>query len=262
MKKSIRALLLTAGLTLALPAMAQWVVFDPSNFAQNVLTAARSLQANINQATEIANQVQQLHNQIMMLSDQGRNLQALPDSLLQDYSSSVGQLVQQSQHINGLMGNLSQLQSQYQQQYPSWANSSPDMAQLNQLEAQWNTQNASNYQAALTSGATILQQMPTSQADIARLGQDSQNAPGALSAIQAGNNLSVAIAGQLQDLNTQTATFQQAELQNMAAETSDKQADAAILKTEMHGAQKTFSAAPVFNPNAPSTSDSNGNTGG
>lgn len=235
MKKSLRALLLTAGLALSLPAIAQWVVFDPSNFGENVLTAARSLQANINQATEIANQVQQLHNQIMMLSDQGRNLQALPDSLLQNYSSSMGQLVQQSQHINGLMGNLSQLQSQYQQQYPSWANSSPDMAQLNQLETQWNTQDASNYQAALTSGATVLQQLPTSQADIARLGQDSQNAPGALSAIQAGNNLSVAIAGQLQTLNTQTATFQQAELQHMAAKTSGVAAANAAAKYDERG---------------------------
>ena len=231
MNKKLIALVCALALTVAAPAFAQLAVFDPANFGQNMLTAARSLQSNMNQATEIANQVQQLGQQIMMVSNQGRNLQALPDSLLQNYQTSFGQLLQQTSQINGLMGNLSTLQSQYQQQYPSWANSSPQMGQLNTLEQTWRTQDASNYRSALASGATILQQLPTSQADIARLGQDSQNAPGALSAIQAGNNLSVAIAGQLQDLNTQTATFQQAELQHMAARNSgEQQAHAATVQ--------------------------------
>ena len=250
MNKKLIALVCALALTVAAPAFAQLAVFDPANFGQNMLTAARSLQSNMNQATEIANQVQQLGQQIMMVSNQGRNLQALPDSLLQNYQTSFGQLLQQTSQINGLMGNLSTLQSQYQQQYPSWANSSPQMGQLNTLEQTWRTQDASNYRSALASGATILQQLPTSQADIARLGQDSQNAPGALSAIQAGNNLSVAIAGQLQDLNTQTATFQQAELQHMAARNSGRAAAAAILKQKMQGADNTFTSPPPFNPNA------------
>ena len=235
MRLKLIALVCALTLLVAAPAFAQLAVFDPANFGQNTLTAARSLQSNMNQATEIANQVQQLGQQIMMVSNQGRNLQALPDSLLQNYQSSFGQLLQQTSQINGLMGNLSTLQSQYQQQYPSWANSSLQMGQLNTLEQAWRTQDASNYRSALASGATILQQLPTSQADIARLGQDSQNAPGALSAIQAGNNLSVAIAGQLQDLNTQTATFQQAELQHMAADTSGVDAANAAAKHDEQG---------------------------
>ena len=241
MNKKLIALVCALTLMVAAPAFAQLAVFDPANFGQNVLTAARSLQSNMNQAAEIANQVQQLGQQIMMVSNQGRNLQALPDSLLQNYQSSFGQLLQQTSQINGLMGNLGTLQSQYQQQYPSWANSSLQMGQLNTLEQAWRTQDASNYRSALASGATILQQLPTSQADIARLGQDSQNAPGALSAIQAGNNLSVAIAGQLQDLNTQTATFQQAELQHMAARTSGDAAANAAAK----GLWKGFGHAPM-----------------
>ena len=247
MNKKLIALVCALTLIVAAPAFAQLAVFDPANFGQNVLTAARSLQSNMNQAAEIANQVQQLGQQIMMVSNQGRNLQALPDSLLQNYQSSFGQLLQQTSQINGLMGNLGTLQSQYQQQYPSWANSSLQMGQLNTLEQAWRTQDASNYRSALASGATILQQLPTSQADIARLGQDSQNAPGALSAIQAGNNLSVAIAGQLQDLNTQTATFQQAELQHMAARNSGRAAAAAAAKHAMLGLPAPNTPPTSFN---------------
>ena len=35
------------------PASAQWIVFDPNNFSQNVLTAARELQQITNQITSL-----------------------------------------------------------------------------------------------------------------------------------------------------------------------------------------------------------------
>src|SRR3546814_20138642 len=68
-----RGFLLTRALTVAmlmsvglpLPARAQFggIVYDPSNYAQNVLTAARSLQAVNNQIRQIENQAQSLINQ-------------------------------------------------------------------------------------------------------------------------------------------------------------------------------------------------------
>ena len=63
-----------AALTLATasaPARAQWIVFDPTNYAQNVLTAARELQ-------QVNNEIQGLENQATMLINQARNLAACP----------------------------------------------------------------------------------------------------------------------------------------------------------------------------------------
>src|SRR3546814_8431026 len=67
-----RGFLLTRALTVAmlmsvglpLPARAQFggIVYDPSNYAQNVLTAARSLQAVNNQIRQLENQAQSLIN--------------------------------------------------------------------------------------------------------------------------------------------------------------------------------------------------------
>jgi len=57
------------------PAPAQLAVFDPSNFIQNSLTAARSLQ-------EINNQLQQLTNEATMLVNEARNLTSLPFSIV------------------------------------------------------------------------------------------------------------------------------------------------------------------------------------
>jgi hypothetical protein len=60
----------------AAPASAQ-IVFDPSNYAQNVLTAARALQQINNQITSLANQTQMLVNQAE--SDEPADLHALAD---------------------------------------------------------------------------------------------------------------------------------------------------------------------------------------
>ena len=65
---------------LATPVSAQSIVFDPNNYAQNVLTAARALQ-------QINNQITALQNQAQMLINQARNLASLPYSSLQQLQS-------------------------------------------------------------------------------------------------------------------------------------------------------------------------------
>ena len=58
------------------------IVFDPSNYAQNVLTAARSLE-------QITHQITSLQNEAQMLINQARNLASLPYSALQQIQQSV-----------------------------------------------------------------------------------------------------------------------------------------------------------------------------
>src|SRR5689334_20698997 len=64
------------------PASAQLIVFDPSNYAQNVLTAARALQ-------QINNQIVSLQNQAQMLINQAKNLATLPFSSLLQLEQSI-----------------------------------------------------------------------------------------------------------------------------------------------------------------------------
>src|ERR1700687_4827632 len=77
------------------PSSAQIVVFDPNNYGQNVLTAARALQ-------QINNQITSLQNQAQMLINQARNLASLPYSSLQQLQSSIQrtqQLLAQAQRL-------------------------------------------------------------------------------------------------------------------------------------------------------------------
>ena len=64
---------MTATALVPTPAYAQFggIVYDPSNYSQNILTAARTLE-------QINNQIRQLQNEAQMLINQARNLASLP----------------------------------------------------------------------------------------------------------------------------------------------------------------------------------------
>ena len=64
--------------------LAQALVYDPSNYAQNVLQAARALE-------QISHQITSLQNQAQMLVNQTRNLTNLPYSSQQSIGQSFTQ---------------------------------------------------------------------------------------------------------------------------------------------------------------------------
>ncbi|MGQ3035832.1 MAG: hypothetical protein ACT6QI_16810, partial [Aeromicrobium sp.] len=79
---------LPAGAVIA-PASAQvgGIVHDPRNYAQNILTAARTLE-------QINNQIKQLQNQATSLLNEARNLQSLPVSTLGELQAQIDQTKQ------------------------------------------------------------------------------------------------------------------------------------------------------------------------
>ena len=90
------AMPLVASPMLIAPAHAQFsfggIVYDPTNYAQNVLTAARSLE-------QINNQIRSLQNEAQSLINQARNLASLPYNSLQQLQQNVQrtqQLLQQA----------------------------------------------------------------------------------------------------------------------------------------------------------------------
>ena len=100
MKRTSLALAILLGTSaLAAPANAQWVVFDPSNFAQNLLQAARALQ-------QINNQIQSLQNQAQMLNNMGKNLSSLNSSQLGTMISALTQIGNLMNQGNGIAFNV------------------------------------------------------------------------------------------------------------------------------------------------------------
>jgi P-type conjugative transfer protein TrbJ len=190
----IRPILIGLALTFASgTAAGQTVVYDPSNYAQNVLQAARALQ-------QINNQITSLQNQTQMLLNQVKNLTSLPYSALQTIDQSITrtqQLLNQAQH---LAYDVNQIDRAFGRSYPQ---SYPVSTSSQQLagDAQTRWQNAlAAYQDALRVQAGIVQGIETSRSQTSGLLSSSQSATGLLQANQAGNQLIALQIRQLLDL--------------------------------------------------------------
>src|SRR3984893_17794614 len=119
-------LITTAAIILAfatVPAVGQMVVYDPSNYAQNVLQAARALQ-------QINNQVTSLQNQTRMLLNQARNLTNLPYTSLQAIDQSIQRTQQLLNQAQRLAYDVNQIDQAFQHSYPQSYSATTSSQQL------------------------------------------------------------------------------------------------------------------------------------
>lgn len=181
----------------ALPASAQMTVFDPSNYSQNVLTAARTLQ-------QVNNQIVSLQNEAQMLINQARNLASLPYSSLQQLQQSIGRTRQLLAEAQGIAYDVQQIDQAFSTTYAPASTTQSDQSLITRAQARW--QNAvASLQDALRVQATVVGNLDTNRAEMASLVGASQGAAGALQAAQAGNQLLALQAQQLADLTAAVA---------------------------------------------------------
>lgn len=188
----ILAMPLAVSPMLSTPAAAQWVVYDPTNYAQNVLTAARSLE-------QINNQIRSLQNEAQSLINQARNLASLPYSSLQQLQQNVQrtqQLLQQAQNIAFDVQNVDRM---FQQQYGRASLSASDAELVAGARTRWQN-TIGSLQDAMRVQAGVVGNIDTNRAEMSSLVGQSQGATGALQATQAGNQLLALQSQQLSDL--------------------------------------------------------------
>lgn len=178
---------------LSSPAHAQFgfgrIVYDPSNYAQNVLTAARTLE-------QINNQITSLQNEAQMLINQARNLASLPHSSLQQNVSRTQQLLGQAQNLAFEVGQIDQA---FQKQYGNVSLSATDTQLVADARGRWEN-TVGGLQDAMRVQAGVVGNIDSNRAEMAALVGQSQGATGALQATQAGNQLLALQSQQLSDL--------------------------------------------------------------
>ena len=209
------------------------IVFDPSNYSQNVLTAARALE-------EINNQILSLQNEAVMLQNEAKNLQNLDYSSLGQINSSLSQISTLMNQADGLSFNLTQLESQWQQQYPASYGatvSSNDMA----VAAQTRWQNAMDaFQRTMQVQSQIVANVQADQPLLTDLVNQSQGASGALQAQQASNQLIALSTKQQMQLQTLMATQYRAQAQD-AARKAQAEAAGQAMTTQFLGSNTAYS---------------------
>jgi P-type conjugative transfer protein TrbJ len=180
------------------PARAQFTVFDPSNYSQNLLTAARTLQ-------QINNQIQSLQNEATMLINQAKNLTRIDFPELQALTQTLQQVDRLMGQAQGIQFRVSGLDRQFRQLFPhSFSAALRTNEQVVAARARLDTA-MSAYQQTMTVQAQVTENVTADAQALRGIVAKSQGAEGSLQAQQATNQL-LALAAK-----------QQFQIQNMMA---------------------------------------------
>ena len=194
--------------SLSAPASAQFMVFDPTNYAQNVLTAANTLQ-------QINNQVTSLQNEARMLINQGRNLANLPYSSLQTIQQSISQTQQLLREAQRIAYDVQQIDQAFSTQYGPINASMGSASLVDGARQRWQN-SLSALQDAMRVQAGVVQSIDTARSEAGALISSSQSALGALQASQAGNQLLALQSKQLADVTALLASQGRAQSLELA----------------------------------------------
>lgn len=199
-----------------MPAYAQFggIVYDPTNYAQNVLTAARSLQ-------QINNQIQQIQQQAASLINEARNLASLPLSTV----STLQQQVQQTQQLLGqaqrIAYDVQDIQQAFNGRYKGAALTGDHAQMVANANARWED-SVGAFQDALQVQAGVVGNIEGARTTMDSLVSASQSATGALQATQAGNQLLALQSQQLADLTAAVAAQGRAQALQSARQAAEE----------------------------------------
>lgn len=189
--------LCAAALALAMTPAQALVVYDPTNYASNVMQAARALQ-------QINNQIRSLQNEATSLLNDTKNLASLPFSSLQ----ALQQQVRQTQRLLGqaqrLAYDVTQIEQAFSTKYGDIALSSSDADLVAGARDRWST-SVDAFEDALKVQAGVVGNIDGTRTSMDDLVSASQSASGALQAAQAGNQLVALQSQQLADITAMLA---------------------------------------------------------
>lgn len=226
-----RLALAVAAALAATPAAAQLTVYDPQNYASNMLQSARALQ-------QIDNQVRSLENQALSLTNQARNLAQLPYSSLHTLQSNLAAITGLMQQAQRLAYDVQAVQREFGANYNIVPGSS-QAALVAQANARW--QNSSSaFQQALVVQSGVITGLPGTASQTQALVGASQGATGLLQATQAGNQLLALQSQQLAGLTALVAAQGRASVLD--------QADRAALKAQADAEFARFNGSETYQP--------------
>jgi P-type conjugative transfer protein TrbJ len=189
------------------PAAAALPVFDVTNYAQNLLQAARALE-------QINNQVRSLQNEASMLQNMATNLKTIPFPQLKRLTSAMQQIDQLMAQAQGIQFKVSGLDQQIRNLFPGALGQVLTADQrVSQARAQLDAATV-GYRQAMGVQAQVAENVRADAGTLAELAATSQSAAGALQVGQAANQLlALSVKQQLQLQNLMASEYREAALE-------------------------------------------------
>lgn len=173
---------LALGVTIQGTGAIAWVVFDPWNYEQNLLTAIRSLE-------EIQNQVKQLTNEAQALAKMDLNLEQLGSSIGGDLKSSMGEIKSLLDKADGIALSVTATDSEMKKLFPSdYASALTTDQSLKAAKTRWN-ETLSAFKRSMSLEAKVVENTNEDGNVLSDLLSKSSTAIGNLQVQQAGNEL-------------------------------------------------------------------------
>lgn len=224
---------LVVGLTLpSTPAAAQFTVFDPSNYSQNLLTAARTLQ-------QINNQVRSLQNEAQMLVNQARNLSRIDFPQLEQITQRLQQIDRLMGQAQGIGFRIDGLDDQFRRLFPAeFDRALTANQQVVNARSRLDTAMAA-YRQTMGVQAQVVENVAADARTLSELVAGSQGAEGSLQAQQATNQLlALAAKQQFQIQNLLAAQFRAEAME--AARRAQAEADARAATKKFLGSGSAY----------------------
>lgn len=209
-----------AGILASAPASAQMSVFDTSNYTQNLLTAARTLQ-------QINNQIQSLQNEAQMLVNQGKNLAKIDFPELDRLRQKLAEIDKLMGQAQGIDFRVDQLDERYRQLFPDSADRVLKRDQRLVAVKQRLDNEMAAFRQTMEVQSGIVENVRDDAQALAAIVTKSQGAEGSLQAQQATNQLlALATKQQFQLQNLMASQFRKESVEAAARGQSEREARA------------------------------------
>jgi P-type conjugative transfer protein TrbJ len=233
---AVTVLAVTVGLSSV--SASAFIVFDPRNYAENLLSASRALE-------QINNQITSLHNEAQMLINQAKNLTSLPTSLLGQIEGNFSQMKSLLGEADKLAYSVQDIESRFKSTYQQFGSDFSSQQLVDGARERWQT-SVSAFEHSLKAGAVAVDNIAGTQQQTGSLVGASQAAVGVLQATQAGNQLLAVQAKQVADLTAMLAAQGRAEALDQARKAAAQEQAREQFSRFMAGSSYSSSSVKMF----------------
>jgi len=224
--------LLAATMTMTAAPAEAIIVYDPTNYSQNILTAARTLE-------QINNQIRMLQNQAQSLINEGKNLERIDFPELQALQQTIAQIDALMGQAQGIQFRVADLDQQFRAKFPAnfdaaLTNDAHVIAARDRLDT-----SMAAYKQTMSIQSQVIENISNDQASLVGIVARSQGAQGALQVSQATNQLLALVAKQQFQLQTLMAAQSRADAISQANRTQ-AQRDARSASTRFLGSGSAY----------------------